>query len=151
MGGLANCSCGTRSLPIHGSPVMASTPDTGSSVSDATLDGDTLSIYGSDHPALIALLGTEAGARDLLNKGHPYLEGQVLWAVRHELARTVEDVLARRIRLLFLDARAAINAAPRVAEIMANELEHDKAWIDRQIDTFTSLAQRYLPSLEHTQ
>jgi len=48
---------------------------------------------------------------------------EIIFAVRHEYAQTVEDVLARRTRLLFLNAKAAIAAAPTVAAIMAKELE----------------------------
>ena len=47
-----------------------------------------------------------------------YTAAEVIWAVRHEMARTVEDVLARRLRALFLDARAAVDMAPKVAALM---------------------------------
>jgi len=74
----------------------------------------------------------------------PYCEAEVIWAVRSEMARTVEDVLARRTRALFLNARAAISLAPRVAEIMARETGVDAASIESQVAAFRALAQGYL-------
>ena len=70
----------------------------------------------------------------------------MIWAARHELARTVEDVLARRTRALFLNARAAIAMAPRVASLLAAELGRDAAWQSEQVRSFSDLARRYLPS-----
>ena len=74
----------------------------------------------------------------------PYRAGEVVWAARHEAARSVEDVLARRTRALFLDARASIEAAPSVAAILAAELARDQAWQDRQVAQFRELAAGYL-------
>jgi glycerol-3-phosphate dehydrogenase len=64
--------------------------------------------------------------------------------VREEMARTVEDILARRTRLLILDARAAIEAAPMVATAMAAELQRDAAWECTQVESFQALARQYL-------
>ena len=66
-----------------------------------------------------------------------------MWAVRHEMARTVEDVLARRTRALFLNARAAIEMAPAVAALMAAELGRDDAWIAAQVRAFGEVAKNY--------
>jgi glycerol-3-phosphate dehydrogenase len=60
------------------------------------------------------------------------------------MARTTEDVLARRTRALFLDARAAIEAAPAVARLLGKELHRSQTWIERDIETFTALAKGYL-------
>ena len=65
--------------------------------------------------------------------------------IRHEMARTVEDVLSRRSRLLLLDARAAIALAPHVASVLTRELRHNDAWRAEQVRTFNSVAQTYLP------
>ncbi|MGC4053536.1 MAG: glycerol-3-phosphate dehydrogenase C-terminal domain-containing protein [Paludibaculum sp.] len=65
----------------------------------------------------------ERGVR--LHAALPYLESEVIWAARWEMARTVEDVLARRTRALLLNARAAMDMAPRVAELLAGELGMD--------------------------
>jgi glycerol-3-phosphate dehydrogenase len=69
----------------------------------------------------------------------------VLRTVQFEMARTVEDVLARRLRILFLDARMAVELAPAVAEIMAGELGYDRQWEKQQVDHFVELASHYLP------
>jgi glycerol-3-phosphate dehydrogenase len=79
-----------------------------------------------------------------LSPEYPYRIAEVVLAIREEMARTVEDVLARRLRLLFLDARAAIDAAPVVAELMAVELGLDKDWQNAQVQSFQELAASYL-------
>jgi glycerol-3-phosphate dehydrogenase len=68
----------------------------------------------------------------------------IVAAIRHEMARNVEDVLARRTRILFLDARGAIAMAPRVAALMARELHRDAAWETAQVQMFTTLAEGYV-------
>ncbi len=67
----------------------------------------------------------------------------MVWAARHEMARTVEDVLARRARALFLNARAAMRMAPAVAALLARELRRDESWQRRQIEEFNMLAKSY--------
>ena len=69
----------------------------------------------------------------------------MVWAARQEMAVTVDDVLARRSRALLWDARAASEVAPRVAELMAEELGRDEAWQRDQVETFRALAAGYLP------
>ena len=103
--------------------------------------------YGSDFAEVEHFLDEDPARRALLHPSLPYLCGQVQWAVRHEMARTLEDVLARRTRSLLLGARAAIEAAPRAAALMAADMGHDQAWVDAQVREFTALAQRYLPPL----
>ena len=76
-----------------------------------------------------------------------YTEAEVVWAVREEMARTVEDVLARRVRILFVDARRAVQAAPRVAQLLAAELGYDEVWERAQVEQFTRLAEHYYPSV----
>lgn len=78
-----------------------------------------------------------------LHPNLPYTLEDVVLAVRDEMARTVEDVLARRTRALFLNARVAMQIVPRVAEIMAEELVKDKDWIEREIASFKELALSY--------
>jgi len=73
-----------------------------------------------------------------------YLKAQIAWAVRQEMARTVEDVLARRLRVLFLDAKLAIDMVPMVANIMAEELNKDSDWQKQQLNDFVNLANNYL-------
>jgi glycerol-3-phosphate dehydrogenase len=68
----------------------------------------------------------------------------VVWAVRHELALTLEDVLARRTRALFLNARAALRMAPRAADLMARELGRNAEWQSRQLTAFDEVSKGYL-------
>lgn len=101
-------------------------------------------VYGSDLPAVRALSGENPGLDALLHPRLPFRMREVVWAARHEMARTVEDVLARRTRALFLDARAAMEAAPAVSALLANELEKDDCWKDNQIAAFGEMAKGYI-------
>ncbi|MGD0348513.1 MAG: glycerol-3-phosphate dehydrogenase/oxidase [Terracidiphilus sp.] len=106
-------------------------------------------VYGSDLPAVQALSSEDASGEDanlgaLLHPRLPFRLREVVWAARHEMARTVEDVLARRTRALFLDARAAIEAAPTVAGILARELDRNDAWKASQLASFQETAKGYL-------
>ncbi len=75
----------------------------------------------------------------------PYKAAAIVWAVQQEMCMTVEDALARRTRSLLLDARAAVEAAPGVAAIMARLMQKDNDWIEGQVHTFTQTAHTYLP------
>jgi glycerol-3-phosphate dehydrogenase len=131
LGLLENKKCRTKNLRIHG---YRPHPDL----------YNHLYVYGSDEPAIRALAAGHPGYAKKLHSDYPYTVAEVIWAVRHEMARDVEDVLARRVRLLYIDARAAIAAAPATAQAMAEELHKDQAWIDRQIEAFIAVAKRYL-------
>jgi glycerol-3-phosphate dehydrogenase len=128
-GRLKQSPCRTANLPIHGA-------------AEACGPGRAAS-YGSDAAAIESLFNENRPWQEPLVPGFPYHAAHVVWAVRHEMARTVEDVLARRTRLLFLDADAAANAAPRVAELMAAELNRDDTWQRDQIEQFSQLTQLY--------
>lgn len=104
-----------------------------------------LYVYGSDKPAIKKMIDNESMMAALIHPDYPYTVAEVIWAARKEMARTVEDVLSRRVRLLVIDARAAIEAAPVVAQIMADEFGYNQDWIDKQIEAFNSVAQKYLP------
>jgi glycerol-3-phosphate dehydrogenase len=101
-------------------------------------------VYGSDLSEIRMLSEDDPTLEALLHPRLPYRMREVVWAVRFEMARTVEDVLARRTRALFLDARAAIEAAPAVADVLAKELGHDAAWKARALDDFYVVARGYL-------
>ncbi|MFT4075087.1 MAG: glycerol-3-phosphate dehydrogenase/oxidase [Asticcacaulis sp.] len=96
-------------------------------------------VYGSDAAAVRALPGGDIR----LHPDLPYTEAEVRWAVRYEHARTVEDVLARRLRALFLDATACMSMVSRVADIMSEELSRDSVWKATQISAFADLARGY--------
>jgi glycerol-3-phosphate dehydrogenase len=108
-------------------------------------DFGDLAGYGADAPAVKALLGASPADAQPIHPALPYRLGEARWAVRNEMARTVEDVLARRMRALLLDARASIAAAPEVARVMAEELGHTDAWITEQVSAYEKTARGYLP------
>ncbi len=103
-----------------------------------------LSIYGSDSTSVKKVLSEDPAFSEQIHPHLPYLKGEVIWHTRNEMARTVEDVLARRTRALFLDANASIEGAPMVAELMANELHYGKDWKDEQISRYSDLAKGYI-------
>lgn len=104
---------------------------------------DAWSMYGSNARHLEHLIERHPDWGHLLHPRLPYLPVEVIWAVRKEMARTLEDVLARRTRSLFLDVEAALEIAPRVASLMAQELGRDEIWIREQIIQFKEVAQSY--------
>ena len=103
-----------------------------------------LAVYGGDAPALRQLAAEMPGGADPLHPGLPYCRAMATWAARYEMARTVDDVLARRTRALLLDARASIEAAPEVAALLAAELGHDASWEADQVGAFTEIARGYV-------
>jgi len=132
IGSLAEQPCETEELRIHGYHQHAE-------------KFGSLDVYGADAPALEDLMRDTPLLQTQLHDDLPYRAGEVVWAVRYEMARTVEDVLSRRTRALLLDARAAIDMAPAVATLMAAELGHDATWEREQVEAFTALAGTYLP------
>lgn len=129
--GLDQRTCETENLRIHG---WIKTIDR----------SDHLHVYGSDRIGLDKLMEDDPELRKPLHPTLPFTGAEVLWAVRREMARTVEDVLARRTRALLLDARASIAMAPKVAKIMAHELKQGRSWQKQQIASYTELAHGYL-------
>jgi glycerol-3-phosphate dehydrogenase len=101
-------------------------------------------VYGTDLPLLYKLSDENPQLDTLLHPRLPYRLREVLWAVRYEMARTVEDVLARRTRALFLDAQAAIESAPTVAALLAKELNRSSEWRDQDLQKFLEVARGYL-------
>jgi glycerol-3-phosphate dehydrogenase len=106
-----------------------------------------LAMYGTDAAGIQKLMSQDDDLRAPLHADLPYTAAEVVWAARHEMARTVDDVLARRTRALFLNARAAVAAAPRVAELLARELGRNHDWQDKQVEQFDQLAKSYLPAI----
>lgn len=103
-----------------------------------------LYIYGSDIQFIQNLMKSAPEMAEKLHPRYDYTVAEVVWAVREEMALTVEDVLARRVRLLFLDAEMAVEVASKVARIMAKELNYDQKWVEQQVKAFTELSQHYI-------
>lgn len=131
IGALDHRLCATQNLPIHGHEGSAG-------------DRTHLSTYGSDASGIRALVESDASLGELLHPKLEFLKAEVVWQARHEMARTVEDVLSRRTRALLLDARTSIDAAPVVAEILARETGKDAAWAQSQVTAYQTLAKGYL-------
>ncbi|ERM84888.1 FAD-dependent oxidoreductase [Rhodonellum psychrophilum GCM71 = DSM 17998] len=100
--------------------------------------------YGTDALQIEALMKSDKELKEKLHPDYPYTLAEVVWAVRNEMAIKVEDVLSRRIRILFLDAKAAIQMAPKVAAIMEQELGGGEAWIQQELADFQKVAQKYI-------
>lgn len=112
---------------------------------------DHLHIYGSDKSLIKDLIAERPELGEQIYDDLPFLKAEVIWSVKNEMARSLEDVLARRVRLLFLDARAAYEVAPLVAGLMAEELGQDDLWIEDQVNKFRELIKtHYLISSEKT-
>ncbi len=133
IGKLKKTACITRDLKIHGY-----TSDNGGYP-------EHLRAYGSDADKITALSGSSDKLSQKLHPDYPYTCAEVVWAVREEMAVCIEDFLARRIRLLFMDTRAALSIAPEVARIMAEILGKDTDWIEKEVSAFSRLASNYLP------
>jgi len=103
-----------------------------------------LAVYGSDRPEIEKRAGQNPAFAEPLAPALPYLTAEADWAVENEMARTVEDILSRRTRALLLNARAASQAAPKVAQLLADRLGRDKSWIQAQVDEFQALAKNYI-------
>jgi glycerol-3-phosphate dehydrogenase len=130
VGKLPNVPCSTQKVNIHGYTTSSS--------------GNHLDVFGTDAENIREMIRENPALNKTIVNGLPYTEAEVIWVVRNEMARNIEDVLARRLRILFLDARAALAAAPKVADIMAQELLYNEIWKKAQMESFTKLAKHYL-------
>ncbi len=133
LGKLEERACVTRALRIHG-------------YHERPQEFGELWFYGSAAQGVRALMDEVPALARRLHAALPIYGAQVVWAARQEMARSVEDVLARRTRALFLDARAAREMAPAVAGLLAGELGRDAAWREAQVAAFTAVARQYIPA-----
>ena len=103
-----------------------------------------LKIYGGYASEIMELERNDKKLAKKIHKDLPYTRAQVVYACKHELAETLEDVLARRTRALFLNAKAAKNAAPKVAELMAKTMGKSDQWKEDQVQQFCNYASDYV-------
>jgi glycerol-3-phosphate dehydrogenase len=125
-------ACVTHDLRIHG-------------YDSGVMQSGTLAAYGADSEKVRGLIAENPALSEILHPKLPYLKAEVVWAAREELARTIEDVLARRTRALFLNAAAASEMAPAVASLLAAELGWDDRTKENQVSKFREVARNYLP------
>ena len=128
--GLVERPCRTYRLQLHG----------GNLRKDSSWKWEN---YGADAPLLDELVKMNPEWDLLVHPRLPIRAAEVVWAVRYEMARTVDDVLSRRTRALLLDATASLEAAPDVARLMAHELDYDDDWIEDQIGAYREVARHY--------
>lgn len=128
--GLDAKACITKNLKIHGCV-------------DST-DNNYLNIYGSDRKYIEELIKLQPELNQKLHPKFPYTKAEVVWSIRNEMAETVEDILSRRLRILFIDAAVAIDMSKKVASILAKELGADKNWEQNQLEIFNTLASGYI-------
>jgi glycerol-3-phosphate dehydrogenase len=131
LGGLAERECITQHLPVHGYRM------------DIDPYSDPMAPYGLDKEKVLAIEEENKRWQGMLSEKLQIRKSQVAWAVRYEWARTVEDVLARRTRALFLDARESIRVAPEVAKLMSRELDKNRRWEKKQVQDFLNVAKNY--------
>ncbi|MES2799027.1 MAG: glycerol-3-phosphate dehydrogenase/oxidase [Bacteroidota bacterium] len=126
-------NCVTQDFKIHG-------------YQQQTIDEskNPIYFYGSDQAKIQQLQDSNSELGKKIHPNYDYTFAQVLWAMENEMAETVEDILARRIRLLFLDTQSAIDSVARVAEFMANHLGKNENWAKEQTAQFLSTAKNYL-------
>ena len=131
VGGLSRTHSVTATLPLHG-------------YSTRRAVRYPWSVYGADADAIRKMEAADDGLAALMHPGLPYRLSQAAWAARCEMAVRLDDVLARRTRALFLNARAASAAARAVGEVMAQQLGHGADWVEEQVASFRDLAKGYL-------
>ncbi|HEU5116170.1 MAG TPA: glycerol-3-phosphate dehydrogenase/oxidase, partial [Isosphaeraceae bacterium] len=134
VGGLPARPCVTENLPLSGHP------------GDGPRTDGPLSLHGSDAEAIERLIADRPELGKPLHPRLPYLAAEIVWSTQNEWPRTLEDLLARRLRALFLDARAASEMADVVARLMAETLNLDPSWADEQVRQFQALTRSYLPA-----
>jgi glycerol-3-phosphate dehydrogenase len=132
--GMSDKECVTKNLPIHGYQ----------EINDYK---EPLYYYGADANGIRSLIKNNSELGELMHVSLPYVNAEIIWAVQNEMCMTVEDALSRRTRSLLLDAKAAMESAPIVAQLMAKEMGKDEKWISVQINDFNSMAKNYLPAI----
>ena len=128
---LPSAKCATKDLLIHGA-------------NGAVDRSNHLYIYGTDKKKIEKLIEENPSLSERLHPRLQFTKAEVVFAVRHEMARSIEDVLARRVRVLFLDAKAAIEIAPMVGEIIRLELNETDGWRTQQISEFIEISDQYV-------
>lgn len=133
LGNFVEKKCITEKLKIHG---FTETP----------LTFGKLESYGSDMAEIQKLISENPELSEKIHPELPYIKAEIVWVCRNEMVQTVEDVLARRTRALFLNAKAAIETAPQIADIMTQEFarEDSEFWSMEQVKNFNQTAQNYL-------
>jgi glycerol-3-phosphate dehydrogenase len=103
-----------------------------------------LNVYGDRSPEIEQIITDSPEMGIPIDLRLPYSRAEIIWICRNEMPLTLEDMLARRTRALFLNARASSEIAPVVAGIMAEEMGFDEKWQLDQINAYNQLVINYL-------
>jgi glycerol-3-phosphate dehydrogenase len=136
--------CPTHHLHIHGFDEAPQDDPRKDLQQEFAKEFRSLKIYGSDASKVRKLIDADPTLGEELHPSLPYIKAEVVWSVREEMARTLEDVLARRLRALFLNAGAALEMAPAAATLMAKELAWDEPTQEKQLAVFRKVASNYI-------
>ncbi|MBN2211833.1 MAG: glycerol-3-phosphate dehydrogenase/oxidase [Sedimentisphaerales bacterium] len=128
---LKSAPCRTKDLKIHG-------------WSEGVDFNSHWHVYGSDKAGIEKLIQENPDLSRPLHPDLPFTKAEVVWSVRHEMARTVEDILARRQRVLFLNAQISMDIATDIANLMAAELGRSSDWVRTQVEDYVKLVSIYL-------
>ncbi|PID51368.1 MAG: FAD-dependent oxidoreductase [Pasteurellales bacterium] len=129
---LPDVYCRTVDLKLHGYQA------------GVQIDDDFLTLYGTDAEQIRQLAKDNEVLAKPIHQDFPYIYAQIQWAVEHEAAVTLEDILARRLRLMLLDARVAKEVAPSVAEFMGTLLNWNKEKVEQEVSEFSNLVSQYI-------
>ena len=129
-GFLKKSKCVTRDLKLTSLPAISGS--------------ERFRIYGDNSADILRITELDPESGNYLDPRLPYIRAELIWICRNEMPLFLEDVLARRTRSLFLNARASEDIAPLVAEIMAKEFGYDKKWEKEQVDAYKDLVRNYL-------
>ncbi|MFB9055709.1 glycerol-3-phosphate dehydrogenase/oxidase [Mariniflexile ostreae] len=131
LGKLPKAKCQTKTLRIHGAD-------------GASDKNHHLYVYGSDQKGIAHLIKESPELSERIHPRLEFIKAEIVWAIRQEMARTVEDILARRVRILFLDAKAALEVSSMVASFLMKELNKTETWKEAQITSFSKIAKHYI-------
>lgn len=131
--GLKPKRCITETLKLHGFDPKGSE------------ESLFLSQFGKDKDEIKKMEEADQKLKLKISPQFPYTYAEILWSIKTESPQRLEDIMARRTRALFLDAGESIKISRRVAEFMANHMDKDQAWIDKEVEDFNNLAKGYLP------
>ena len=131
LGGLPSQTCITEGLNLHGFKNVVET-------------NNHLHIYGTDRSKIEEIIKENPEFAEKLHKDLPYIKAEIIWAVRHETARTLVDVLSRRTRAIVLNAKASLEMAPSVVKTMSEELKRNADWEKEQLNQYMGIAKNYI-------
>jgi glycerol-3-phosphate dehydrogenase len=111
---------------------------------DQVLKNGRLKIYGDRAGEIELLIDGKPELGKTIDPRLPYTRAELMWICRNEMPLTIEDILARRTRALFLDTKASLDIAPEVAGLMADEIGFGKAWQEKQLEDYNRLVSNYM-------